>query len=140
MKGRLTFTIIKPEAVASGATGEILARLLNSGFTLAALRMVRLKQSEAERFYAVHSGKPFFNTLIDYMASGPIVVAVLSGDDAVAHLRQRVGATDPAKAAEGSIRRDFGTDLTHNAIHASDSDENAALEMSQFFRADEIYK
>ena len=133
-----TFTIIKPNAVAAGNTGKILDMLLRDGFTIRAMRMVFLSRNDADRFYAIHKGKPFFPELVEFMTSGPVVVAVLEKEDAVASLRALVGSTDPAKAAEGTIRRLFAESLTRNAIHASDSDENARQEWSQFFTPDQI--
>ena len=137
MKSR-TFTIIKPNAVATGNTGKILDMILRDGFTIRAMKMVFFSRNDADRFYAIHKGKPFFPSLVEFMTSGPVVVAVLEKEDAVASLRELVGATDPAKAAEGTIRRLFADSLTRNAIHASDSDDNARAEWSQFFAASEI--
>lgn len=133
-----TFTIIKPNAFAAGDTGKILDMILADGFRIIAMKLVFLSRNQAEKFYAVHTGKPFFDELIEFITSGPIVVAMLEREDAVAELRRIVGATDPAKAAEGTIRRLFADDLTKNAIHAADSDENAALEAAWFFTEEEI--
>lgn len=133
-----TFTIIKPNAVAAGNTGKIIDRLIESGFVIRAMRLVCMSRNDAEKFYAVHRGKPFFASLVDFMTSGAVVVAVLEREDAVAELRRVVGATDPAKADEGTIRRLYGEDVQHNAIHASDSDENAAIEAARFFSDNDI--
>lgn len=137
MKER-TFTIIKPEAVEAGLSGRIIDRLIGEGFRLLALKLVCLSRNEAEKFYADHRDKPFFGELVAYMSAGPIVAAVLEREDAVAALRRTVGATDPAKAEPGTIRRLYGTDLQHNAIHASDSMENARAEAAQLFTEKEI--
>ncbi len=128
-----TFTIIKPDAIRAGAEGKILDILLSRGFRIAAMRVTRLSEQKATEFYAIHKEKPFFGELLEYMTSGAVVVAVLERDDAVAELRRIVGATNPQKAEPGTIRAMFGTDVTMNAIHASDSDENAAIEADHFF-------
>ena len=130
-----TFTMIKPNAVAAGHTGKILDRMTADGFTIRAMRLVFMSRNDAAQFYAVHAGKPFFETLLRFMTSGATVVALLEreGNDAVAALRQLVGNTDPAKADRGTIRAEFGESLTCNAVHASDSDENARIEWSHFF-------
>lgn len=133
-----TFTIIKPNAVAAGNTGKIIDQLIGAGFVIRAMKMICMSRNDAEKFYAVHRGKPFFASLVDFMTSGAVVVAVLEREDAVAELRRVVGATDPAKAAEGTIRRLYGEDVQHNAIHASDSDENAAIEAAHFFADSDI--
>ncbi|KAI4469347.1 nucleoside diphosphate kinase [Holotrichia oblita] len=128
-----TFTIIKPDAVAAGKTGRILDMMIGGGFTLRAMRMTRMSREDAEKFYAIHRDRPFFGELVDFMTSGPVVVAVLEKEDAVKSLRELAGNTDPAKAAEGTIRRLYGTNVGCNAVHASDSDENAVVESGQFF-------
>jgi len=133
-----TFTIIKPNAVAAGNTGKIIDRLIGAGFVIRAMKMICMSRNDAEKFYAVHRGKPFFASLVDFMTSGAVVVAVLEREDAVAELRRVVGATDPAKAAEGTIRRLYGEDVQHNAIHASDSDGNATIEAARFFTDSDI--
>lgn len=133
-----TFTIIKPNAVAAGNTGKILDMILSNGFTVRAMKMVCFSRNDAAKFYSVHKGRPFFGELLEFMTAGPSVVAILEKEDAVAGFRKLVGATDPAKADEGTIRRMFGDSLTCNTIHASDSDENAVTEMSQFFAENEI--
>lgn len=137
MKTR-TFTIIKPNAVADGNTGRILDMIIGDGFSIRALKMVFLSRNDAVRFYEIHKDKPFFPELLDFMTSGPVVAAVLEKEDAVAALRRLVGNTDPLKADVGTIRQMFAADKTRNAIHASDSDENARIEWSQFFSAKEI--
>lgn len=133
-----TFTIIKPDSVAAGNTGKIVDRIIGAGFTVRAMRMIVMSRNDAARFYAVHCERPFFEELIDFMTAGACIVAILEKDNAVAELRKLVGSTDPAEAAEGTIRRDFGQSRGVNAIHASDSDENAAIEMNQFFAPADI--
>ena len=136
--GNLTFTMIKPDAVRAEKHAEILAHLVCNGFKIVALKMTCMSRNDAKRFYAVHRGKPFFETLLDFMTSGPVVAAVLEHEDAVAALRKVIGATDPAEAAEGTVRKLYGTNKTQNAIHASDSDENARYEWSIHFTEKEI--
>lgn len=131
--GNLTFTMIKPDAVRAHKEAEILKHLTDAGFRIVALRMRRMSRAEAEKFYAVHRDKPFFGTLVEFMTSGPVVAAILEKENAVPELRKTVGATDPAEAAEGTVRRLFGTNKTMNAIHASDSDENARYEWAIHF-------
>lgn len=130
---RRTLAIIKPDAVASGKSGAILTHLQEEGFDLRALRMTRLNPAQAESFYAVHRERPFFRSLISFMTSGPVIPMVLEADDAVPRLRDVIGATDPAEAEEGTVRARFAESKERNAIHASDSDENAAQEVSFFF-------
>lgn len=133
-----TFTIIKPNAVASGNTGKILDMIIADGFRPIAMKLIFMSRNQAEKFYSIHKGKPFFGELISFMISGPVVVAILENYDAVASLRRLVGATDPQKAEPGTIRKLFADSLTKNAIHASDSDENAAVEGAWFFTEEEI--
>ena len=133
-----TFSIIKPNAVAAGAVGQILDAMLADGFRIIGLKLVCMSRNEAEKFYAVHRGKPFYDRLVSFMTSGPSVVLVLEREDAVAGLRRLAGATDPAKAAEGTLRRRFGENVTRNAVHASDSVENAREEAGRFFDEREI--
>lgn len=128
-----TFTIIKPDSMRAGVEGKIIDILLSRGFRIAAMRATRLSEQKAGEFYAIHKEKPFFGELMEYMTSGQVIVAVLERDDAVAELRRTVGATNPQNAEPGTIRAMFGTDVTMNAIHASDSDENAAIEAAHFF-------
>ena len=133
-----TLTILKPDAVAAGHAGEILALLEGFGFRLLAMRLVRLTRAEAEGFYAVHRERPFFPSLTDFMSSGPAVVAVLGRDDAIPELRRVMGATNPADAAPGTIRARFGASIGENAIHGSDSPESAAFEIRYFFPGIEL--
>lgn len=133
-----TFAIIKPDAVERQLVGQILARIEKAGFSFRALRMVSLTKAEAEGFYAVHREKPFFGRLTDYMSSGPAIVMVLEAPDAIRTWRELMGATDPAKAAAGTIRKDFGTSIERNATHGSDAPETAAFEIGYFFRGMEL--
>jgi nucleoside-diphosphate kinase len=128
-----TLAIIKPDAVAAGRAGKILAHLEDAGFQVRAAAMVRLSTAEAEAFYAVHRERPFYGSLVAFMMSGPCIPMVLERDDAVAHLRTVIGATDPAEADEGTVRRLYAESKERNAIHASDSPENAAREIAFFF-------
>ena len=130
-----TFGIIKPDAVASGKTGKILARIEENGFKVRAMRMTTLSKAEAEGFYAVHAGKGFFAELIEFMTSGPCVLLCLEKDNAVSEWRKLMGATNPANADSGTIRKDFAESIGRNAVHGSDSEENAAIELAYFFRA-----
>jgi nucleoside-diphosphate kinase len=133
-----TFTIIKPDSVRKGNFGKVISRIEEQGFKILGLKKVSLSQKQAEGFYAVHRERPFFGSLVEYMTSGPVYVAALERDNAVAHLRQIMGATDPAKADAGTIRKDFGESIEQNAIHGSDSDENAAIEIGFFFSQSEL--
>ena len=133
MSGNTTFTIIKPQAVADGYIGPILYRIHQGGFRISAMRMLWLTKGEAERFYEVHKERPFYGELVEFMTSGPIVVAILEKENAVEAYRKLIGNTDPAKAEEGTIRKEFATSMTKNAVHGSDSDENAQIESSFFF-------
>lgn len=128
-----TLVIIKPDAFANGLAGKILAHLEVEGFRLAAARVVRMTQAEAEEFYGVHRGRPFFSSLVAFMTSGPCLPIVLVRDDAVATLRRVIGATDPREATAGTVRKLYAESKERNAIHASDSDENAAREEGFFF-------
>lgn len=134
-----TFTMIKPDAVQNGHIGAILAKINQAGFRIVAMRMTRLSKESAGAFYAVHKERPFFGELVDYMTSGPIVAAILEKNNAVEDFRKLIGATDPAKAEEGTIRKMFATSIAANAVHGSDSDENAAIEGSFFFADMEKY-
>ena len=129
----LTLAIIKPDAVGSGKAGNILAHLEGAGFTVRAMRLARLNKAQAGAFYAVHEGRPFYDELVEFMMSGPVIPMVLEADDAVSKLRETIGATDPAEAAEGTVRKLYAESKGRNAIHASDSDENAAIEIGFFF-------
>jgi nucleoside-diphosphate kinase len=133
-----TFTIIKPDSVRKGNLGKIAGRLEEEGFRILGIKKVSLSRKQAEGFYAVHSARPFFGSLVDYMTSGPVYVAALERNDAVPHLRKVMGATDPAKADAGTIRKDFGESIEQNAIHGSDSDENAKIEIAFFFGESEL--
>jgi len=128
-----TLAIIKPDAVAGGKVGKILAHLENAGFEVRAMRLTRLDPAEAEEFYAVHRGRPFYDELVEFMTSGPVIPMVLEAKEAVSRLREVIGATDPAEAAEGTVRKLYAESKGRNAIHASDSDENAATEIAFFF-------
>lgn len=132
-----TLAILKPDAVGAGKAGKILAHLEQAGFTVKSLRLTLLDQAQAGAFYAVHRGRPFYDELVEFMTSGPVIPMVLEADDAVAKLREEIGATDPAEAAEGTIRELFAESKGRNAIHASDSDENAANEIAFFFSGHE---
>ena len=133
-----TFTIIKPDSVRKGNFGKIISRLEAEGFRIIGLKKVALGQRQAEGFYAVHRERPFFGSLVEYMTSGPVYVAALERENAVATLRQVMGATDPAKADANTIRKEFGESIEQNAIHGSDSDENAKIEISYFFAESEL--
>ncbi len=133
MATNLTFTMIKPDATAAGHTGKIIDKIISSGFKIKAMKMTKLSKEEAGQFYAVHSARPFYGELVDYMSSGPIVAAILEKDNAIEEFRNLIGATDPQKAAEGTIRRMFATSIAANAVHGSDSDENAVIEGAFFF-------
>jgi nucleoside-diphosphate kinase len=134
----LTLAIIKPDAVAAGSTGKILAHLEAQGFKIRAARLVRLTPSRAEAFYAVHRERPFFRPLVTFMTSGPALALALERDNAVAHLREVIGATDPAEAKAGTVRKLYAQSKERNAIHASDSAENAAREVAFFFPDSEL--
>lgn len=133
MAGTQTLGIIKPDAVASGKAGRIVAHLEGAGFTVRAVRMVRLSRREAQAFYAVHRERPFYDSLCAFMTSGPCIPMVLERADAVRQLREVIGATDPAEAATGTVRKLYAESKERNAIHASDSDDNAAREIGFFF-------
>jgi nucleoside-diphosphate kinase len=133
-----TFTIIKPDSVRKGNFGRIISRIESEGFRVLGVKKVALAQRQAEAFYGVHRERPFFGSLVEYMTSGPVYVAALERDNAVAHLRQIMGATDPTKADAGTLRKDFGESIEQNAIHGSDSDENARGEISFFFAESEL--
>ncbi len=128
-----TFTMIKPDATGAGNTGKIIDRIIGAGFSISAMKLTQLSRKDAEDFYAVHKERPFYGELVDYMTSGPIVAAILEKDNAVEDYRTLIGATNPAEAAEGTIRRDFAESIAANAVHGSDSDENAQIEGSFFF-------
>jgi nucleoside-diphosphate kinase len=128
-----TFSIIKPDAVAAGQAGQILAMIQAAGFKILAMRMMRLTEAQAREFYGVHSAKPFFGGLVKFMTEGPIVVMALEGENAIKGLRDVMGATNPANAAEGTVRKQFATDIERNCIHGSDAPETAEGELRFFF-------
>jgi len=134
-----TFTMIKPDAVENGHTGAILEKINNAGFRIVGLKKTQLKLSDAEAFYAVHKARPFFGELVAFMTRGPIVAAVLEKDNAVNDFRTLIGATNPAEAAEGTIRQLYATSMGENAVHGSDSDENAAIEAAFHFSGRELF-
>jgi nucleoside-diphosphate kinase len=136
--GNLTFAIIKPDAVAAGHTGKIVDRIIGDGFHIRAMKMIHMTRVKAEGFYEVHRGKPFYEGLTEFMSSGPCVVMALEKAGAVRAWRDLMGATDPAKADAGTIRKEFGGSVGENATHGSDSDENAAIEIAYFFSKLEI--
>jgi nucleoside-diphosphate kinase len=128
-----TLSIIKPDAVAKNVIGQIYTRFENAGLKIVAAKMTHLSKAEAEGFYAVHAARPFFNDLVAFMISGPVMITVLEGDNAVLKHRDLMGATNPKEAAAGTIRADFATSIDANAVHGSDSPENAAIEIKYFF-------
>jgi nucleoside-diphosphate kinase len=133
-----TFSIIKPDATRRNLTGAVTKMLEEAGLRVIASKRIRMSKEQAEGFYAVHSERPFFNDLVAFMTSGPVVVQVLEGEDAVKRNRDVMGATNPADAAEGTIRKSFAESIEANSVHGSDSDENAAIEIAYFFKDDEI--
>jgi nucleoside-diphosphate kinase len=133
MTNNLTLAIIKPDAVGAGHTGKIIDRIISGGFRIRALKMIHQTPKQAEGFYEVHRGKPFYAGLTEFMSSGPCIVMALEKEGAVKAWRDLMGATDPAKAEAGTIRKEFGGSVGENATHGSDSDENAAIEISYFF-------
>jgi nucleoside-diphosphate kinase len=135
-----SLVLVKPDAMERGLAGIIIGRIQVAGLKLTALRMLHMDKALAERHYAVHKGKPFFNDLVEYITSTPIVAAVFEGEGAVEKIRKLMGATDPAKAAPGTIRKDYGLDIQRNATHASDSPENAEKEIAIFFKKNEIFR
>jgi nucleoside-diphosphate kinase len=135
----ITFTMIKPEAVAAGNTGAILNKIEGAGFRIVALKKVHLSKERASDFYAVHSERPFYGELVDYMSESPIIAAILEKDNAVADFRTLIGATNPADATQGTIRAEFAESLAKNAVHGSDSDENANIEADFHFSAEERF-
>lgn len=135
-----TLSIIKPDGVSKNVIGEIIRRIERSGLRIAGMKMLHLSKEECGRFYEVHRDKPFYNSLIEFMSSGPVVVMVLEGENAIQKNREIMGATDPIKAGVGTIRRDFGTNVERNSIHGSDSSETAEREIKFFFKDNEIFK
>lgn len=134
-----TFSIIKPDAVKAGNTGPILSQINEAGFEIAAMKMLQITRPQAEEFYAVHSERSFYPDLVEFMISGPVVVLVLRHENAVEEFRKLIGATDPAKAEKGTVRARFATNVQMNAVHGSDSPENAAREAGFFFSAIEVF-
>ena len=139
MSGNITFTMIKPQAMRNGAGGAILKMIQDGGFEIIALKMKRLSKNAAEEFYGIHKGKPFYDKLVDFMTSGPIIAAILKKNNAVEDYRKLLGTTDPETAEEGTIRKAFATDMTMNAAHGSDSNENALIEAKFHFTEEEIF-
>jgi nucleoside-diphosphate kinase len=134
-----TLSIIKPDAVAKNAIGQILARFEKAGLKVIAARMAHLSRRDAEGFYAVHKGRPFFDDLVEFMISGPVMIQVLEGDNAILKNRDLMGATDPKKAAPGTIRADFAQSIDANAVHGSDAPDTAAVEIAYFFPSSQVY-
>jgi nucleoside-diphosphate kinase len=139
MAGNRTFTMIKPDAVAAGNIGNILKDIVDGGFKIVAMKYTKLSAEKAGEFYAVHSERPFYGELCEFMSSGPIVAAILEKDNAVADFRTLIGATNPAQAEEGTIRKKYAKSIGENAVHGSDSDENAAIEGSFHFAGTEMF-
>ncbi len=140
MSGNITFTMIKPDAVENGHIGAILDKINQAGFKIIAMKMTQLSKRDAEKFYAIHKDRPFFGELVAFMTRGPIVAAVLQKENAVEDFRSFIGATNPAEAAPGTIRNLYATSIGENAIHGSDSDENAIIEASFHFAGREIFE
>lgn len=139
MSGNRTFTMIKPDAVASGYIGAILDQICGAGFRIVAMKYTKLSAEKAGEFYAVHKARPFYGELVDFMSSGPIVAAVLEKENAVEDFRKLIGATNPAEAEAGTIRAKFAKNIGENAVHGSDSDENAAIESAFHFAGTEMF-
>lgn len=139
MAGRITFTMIKPQAVLNGHIGDIMAMINKAGFKFQAIKFTRLSRKRAKEFYAVHKDRPFFHDLVKFMCSGPVIAAILEKDNSVEDYRKLIGATNPADAADGTIRKLFAVSLEKNAVHGSDSDENAIIEANFFFSSMERY-
>lgn len=138
MSGNRTFTMLKPDAIENGHMGKIIDMIIQAGFSIKAMKLTRLTEEQAKKFYEVHAERPFYGELVEYMTSGPIVAAILEKDNAVADFRALIGATDPAEAAEGTIRKYYAESKGRNAVHGSDSDENAAIEGKFHFTDTEI--
>ena len=139
MSGRVTFTMIKPDAVKSGNIGNILAHIQKAGFSIKAMKMTKLSTELASKFYEVHKERPFFGSLVEFMTSGPIIAAVLTKENAVLDYRSTIGSTNKDEAAEGTIRKLYATSITENAVHGADSDENALNEAKFFFNEFELF-
>jgi nucleoside-diphosphate kinase len=135
-----TFSIVKPDAVRKGSIGGVLAKLEGAGLKIVATRMIHMTTAQAEQFYGVHRERPFYRSLVEFMTSGPVVVSVLEGEDAIAKNREVMGATDPAKAADGTIRKLFGANIENNAVHGSDAPETARQEIAFFFPGAELFR
>lgn len=138
MSGNRTFTMLKPDAIENGHMGKIIDMIIQAGFSIKAMKLTQLTTEQAQKFYEVHAERPFYGELVEYMTSGPIVAAILEKDNAVADLRALIGATDPAEAAEGTIRKYYAESKGRNAVHGSDSDENATIEGVFHFAANEV--
>lgn len=139
MTSNKTFTMIKPTAYKNNCSGKIIQKIYEGGFHIAALKVTKLSKEDAQEFYAIHKDRPFFDGLVEFMSSGPIIAAILEKDNAVEDYRTLIGATNPAEAAEGTIRKMCGTSIGENAVHGSDSDENADIESNFFFSGRERY-
>lgn len=139
MSGNRTFTMLKPDAIENGHMGKIIDMIIQAGFSIKAMKFTQLTEDQAKKFYEVHAERPFYGELVEYMTSGPIVAAILEKDNAVADFRALIGATDPAEAAEGTIRKYYAESKGRNAVHGSDSDENAAIEGKFHFADSEIF-
>jgi len=139
MSGKITFTMIKPDAVANGHTGKIIDHIISNGFKIVAMKYTKLSEEKAGEFYSIHRERPFFKDLVSFMTSGPIVAAILEKDDAVLAFRDIIGATDPQKAAQGTIRNLYAKSIEANAVHGSDSNENALIEAGFFFNSFERF-
>lgn len=138
MSGNRTFTMLKPDAIENGHMGKIIDMIIQAGFSIKAMKLTQLTTEQAQKFYEVHAERPFYGELVEYMTSGPIVAAILEKDNAVADFRALIGATDPAEAAEGTIRKYYAESKGRNAVHGSDSDENATIEGAFHFAANEV--
>lgn len=139
MAGKITFTMVKPDAVAAGNEANILKMITDGGFRIVALKKTRMSVEQAQQFYGIHAERPFFGELVEFMTSGPIYAAILEKDNAVEDFRTLIGATNPEEAAEGTIRAAYGANIGNNAVHGSDSDENAVIEGNYFFSDFEKY-
>jgi nucleoside-diphosphate kinase len=139
MSGKITFTMIKPDAVADGHIGGILGKITQAGFKIKAMKLTQLTKADAQKFYEVHAERPFYGELVEFMSSGPIVAAILEKDNAVEDFRTLIGATNPADAAEGTIRQMFARSIGENAVHGSDSDDNAIMEGKFHFAGREVF-